>query len=614
MPLGDHRWRFQVWAPFADRVDLHVVQPRERFQPLAQTERGYYSAELPDLEPDACYFYRLPGEKELPDPASRRQPFGVHGPSQLCDGDFHWDDDAWQGIPLDHYVLYEIHTGVFTPEGSFEALIPRLSDLRDLGITAIELMPVAQFPGSRNWGYDGVYPFAVQDSYGGPTALKRLVNACHALGLAVVLDVVYNHLGPEGNYLAAYGPYFTNRYTTPWGLALNFDGPGSDEVRRFFIENALYWVTEFHIDALRLDAIHAIHDQSAYPFLQEIACTVHEIANQLGRRVHVIAESALNDTRVIRSTELGGLGLDAQWNDDFHHALRTLLTADRSGYYRDFGDLHQLAKAYREGFVYSGQYSSFRQRRHGNSAVSIPATRFVVFSQNHDQVGNRMFGERVSSLLQFESLKLAAAAVLLSPFLPLLFMGEEYGETAPFLYFVSHGDAELVCAVRDGRKQEFSEFAWQGDPPDPQAEETFVHSKLRPSLRSQPRNQALTAFYRRLIELRKTLRLPEASENGGRQVEVYEDEQVLCLNQRSAGLESLTFLSFHHQTVTLPGPALFSFARPARWCKVLDSSSMEWMGPGAHSSDLLHSGPALNSRPVVLNPKSALVYQYQAEE
>jgi maltooligosyltrehalose trehalohydrolase len=358
--------------------------------------------------------------------------------------------------------------GTFTPEGTFEAIIPHLDELRELGITAVELMPVAQFPGTRNWGYDGVYPFAVQNSYGGPEGLKRLVNACHGRGIAVVLDVVYNHLGPEGNYLWDFGPYFTDRYKTPWGSAINFDGPHSDPVRRLFIENALYWVTEFRMDGLRIDAVHGILDFSAYPFLEELASAVHEKAERLNRRVYVIAESDLNDTRVIRSRELGGYGLDAQWNDDFHHALHTLLTEDQTGYYQDFGRLGDLVKAFREGFVCSGQYSSYRRRRHGNSSRDIPAGCFVVFAQNHDQVGNRMRGERLSQLVCRERMKLAAGVVFLSPFIPLLFMGEEYGETAPFPYFISHSDADLVEAVRRGRREEFAAFGWSQEPPDPQ--------------------------------------------------------------------------------------------------------------------------------------------------
>ena len=406
-------------------------------------------------------------------------------------------------MPLAEYIIYELHVGTFSPQGTFDGAISGLDYLCELGITAVELMPVAQFPGERNWGYDGTYPFAPQNSYGGPDGLKRLVDACHCRGLAVVLDVVYNHLGPEGNYLHSFGPYFTDRYRTPWGEAVNFDGPDSDPVRHYFIANALYWLTEYHIDALRLDAVHGIYDFSARHFLRELAETVHRQGEALGRQVHVIAESDLNDVRLINPPESGGYGLDAQWNDDFHHALWALLTGERAGYYGDFGRFSDLVKAFREGFVYSGGYSAYRRRRHGSSSAEVPASRLVVFSQNHDQVGNRLRGERSGEQLTLQQLKLAAATVLLSPYLPLLFMGEEYGESAPFPYFVSHGDAELVEAVRRGRLAEFAGFAHQGSPPDPQAEATFLSAKVDQQQRRRGDQRVLFDFYRDLIRLRR---------------------------------------------------------------------------------------------------------------
>ncbi|CAG1771911.1 hypothetical protein BAC2_02052, partial [uncultured bacterium] len=398
--------------------------------------------------------------------------------------------------------------GTFTPEGTFEGMAGQLDDLAALGATAVELMPVAQFPGHRNWGYDGVSPFAVQGSYGGPVGLKRLINACHQKQLAVVLDVVYNHLGPEGNYLAEFGPYFSDAYRTPWGAPLNFDGPHSDEVRRFFIDNALYWITEFHIDALRLDAVHAIIDYSARPFLEELAQAVHLKSAGLGRRVYLIAESALNDTRLIRPPERVGMGLDAQWNDDLHHALHAVVTGERQGYYGDFGKFEQLLKALREGFVYSGEYSEFRKRRHGNSSRDIPAHRLVVFAQNHDQVGNRSRGDRLTLSLSGEALKMMAGVILLSPYLPLLFMGEEYGETAPFPFFISHSDPDLIEAVRKGRRAEWSSDDGQNEAPDPQDEKTFTGAKLNQALRhAQGPQHMLWEFYRRLIELRTRIRV-----------------------------------------------------------------------------------------------------------
>ncbi|MCJ7830813.1 MAG: malto-oligosyltrehalose trehalohydrolase, partial [Desulfobacterales bacterium] len=426
--LGEERTSFLVWAPKAHTVTLHILSPDERMVRFEKFPRGYHGAIVENVYPGARYMFRLDDRLERPDPASRSQPVGVHGPSEILDPHFSWEDSCWTGLPLDRYLFYEIHVGAYTSEGTFDAIIPHLADLKELGITAIELMPLAQFPGDRNWGYDGVYPFAVQHTYGGAQGLKKLVDACHKTGLVVVLDVVYNHLGPEGNYFADYGPYFTDIYQTPWGAPLNFDGAFSDDVRRYFIENALYWITELHLDALRLDAVHAILDFSARPFLQQLAQAVKQRSRQLGRRVHLIAESALNDVRLIRQPDLGGFGLDAQWNDDFHHALHTILTGENDGYYQDFGRFDQLVKAFDDGFVYTGQYSAFRKRSHGNRSAEIPSRRFVVSSQNHDQVGNRMLGERLGALVPFEALKLAAGMVLLSPYLPLLFMGEEYGE------------------------------------------------------------------------------------------------------------------------------------------------------------------------------------------
>ncbi|MBI5440985.1 MAG: malto-oligosyltrehalose trehalohydrolase, partial [Deltaproteobacteria bacterium] len=440
----DEHWEFLVWAPLAGRAELELEDPGGRVLPLVRRERGYWEATVAGLEAGARYRYRLDGGEGLPDPASSFQPLGIHGPSVLVDHDaFGWTDGSWRGLSLGRLILYEVHVGTFTREGTFDAVVPRLRELRDLGVTCLELMPVAQFPGERNWGYDGVNLFAVQASYGGPDGLKRLVDACHGVGLAVVLDVVMNHLGPEGNYLGRYGPYFTDRYRTLWGEAVNFDGVDSDEVRRFFLQNALHWFERYHVDGLRLDAVHAIHDESARPFLGELAEQVGRLGKTCGRPLHLVAESDRNDPRVVRPAEAGGLGLDALWLDDLHHALHSLLTGERAGYYADFGRLGQLAKCYREGFAYSGEYSTYHQRRQGASSRQLPGERFVVFAQNHDQVGNRRLGERLANLVPFEALKLAAGAVLLSPFVPLLFMGEEYGEEAPFLCFVDHGDPEL---------------------------------------------------------------------------------------------------------------------------------------------------------------------------
>jgi maltooligosyltrehalose trehalohydrolase len=425
----------------------------------------------------------------------------VHGASAVIDPAFAWSDTEWVGIPLGDVVLYELHIGTFTADGTFDAAIRHFDALRDLGVTAVELMPVAEFPGARNWGYDGVFPFAAESSYGGPDGLRRLVDAAHVRGLAVVLDVVYNHLGPEGNVLAAFGPYFTERYRTPWGDALNFDDRGSDEVRRFFIENALQWTSDFRIDALRLDAVHAIADPTAYPFVEQLCDAVHERAAAEGRLVHVIAESSANDARLITPKERGGIGCDAQWNDDFHHALHALLTGERDEYYVDYGSPNDLAGAFRDGFVYAHRYSTFRDRHHGRHAVGLPGERFVVFDQNHDHVGNRPHGDRLAELVGIDGVRVAAMAVLCSPFVPLLFMGEEFAETNPFPYFVSHSDPALVEAVRRGRRDEFASLAGV-EVPDPQAESTFTAAKLDWSKRDREPHASVLHWYRRLLALR----------------------------------------------------------------------------------------------------------------
>jgi len=603
--LGEGRCRFRVWAPVAQSVEVRLLAPRERLIPMTRRARGYYEAEVDDVEPGALYRYRLDGVLERPDPASQFQPQDVHGPSQIVDSQFDWDDGAWCGIPLRQYILYELHVGTFTPEGTFAAIIPHLPELKALGITAVELMPIGQFPGSRNWGYDGVYPFAVQHSYGGPAGLKRLVQACHRQGLAVVLDVVYNHLGPEGNYLGDYGPYFTERYKTPWGAALNFDGPHSDEVRRFFIENALFWVTTFHIDALRLDAVHAIVDHSAQPFLEELGLALHARAEALNRRIYAIVESALNDTRLIRPCELGGYGLDAQWNDDFHHALRVLLTGDRAGYYQDFGELQQLAKAFRDGFVYAGEYSRYRWRRHGNSSRHIPAQRFVVFAQNHDQVGNRLFGERLGQLVSWEALKLAASAVILSPFIPMLLMGEEYGETAPFQYFISHLDAQLVDAVRRGRREEFASFIWQVEPPDPQEVTTFQDAKLNQRLRHEGHHRTLFAFYQELIRLRKEL--PALAHSSKEQMDVlgFEREKILYVRRWCEVQDVCMTLHFGRSQTSLRVPLPVG-----QWHKCLDSAEERWGGPGSPVGLAVESDGEVS---LTLPPESCLLFAHTAE-
>ncbi|WP_448560456.1 malto-oligosyltrehalose trehalohydrolase [Trichothermofontia sp.] len=612
--LGNGQCQFTVWAPQREAVAVHLLAPddasppslNDRLIPMHKTDRGYWQVTTA-AEPGMLYRYQLDRDRERPDPASQWQPYGVHGPSCIVDPNaFTWQAADWRGIPLAQMVIYELHVGTFTPEGTFTAIIDRLPDLLDLGINAIELMPVAQYPGDnsatplayRNWGYDGVYPYAVQNSYGGPTGLKTLVNACHQAGIAVILDVVYNHLGPEGNYLWDYGPYFTDQYHTPWGKAINFDGADSDEVRQYFLGNALYWLQDFHIDALRLDAVHAIYDFSARPFLQELADCVAVLSAQTYKR-YLIAESDLNDTRVIRPKALGGWGHDAQWCDDFHHALHTLLTGEQSGYYRDFGTIAHLAQAYRRGYVYAGEYSAYRRRRHGNDPSDCRAEQFVVCCQNHDQVGNRLAGERLSHLVDFERLKLAAGALLLSPFVPMLFMGEEYGETAPFLYFVSHGDANLIEAVRCGRAEEFKSFNWEGEVPDPQGVEVFQRSKLDWTRSRQGKQGILRSFYQRLIQLRRTLPALATLDTHAQTVMTLRDQPGLWLHRQGEANQVLIFMNFAPETLT------FTAAWPTgSWQGILDSAHPQWAGPGAIAPATLQ-GEATVSLPAY----SVMLYQ-----
>jgi len=591
---------FLLWAPKVEKVDVHLVHPADRVIAMQPLEGGYFTAAVEGIAPGALYRYCLEGQTERPDPASRFQPQGVQGPSEVVDAGFAWTDNGWFGLPLEQYVLYELHVGTFTPQGTFDAIIPRISELRDLGITAIELMPVAQFPGKRNWGYYGVYPFAVQHSYAGPAALKRLINACHQQGMAVVLDVVYNHLGPEGNYLADFAPYFADSYRTPWGQALNFDGPQSDNVRRYFIENALQWIAEFHVDALRLDAIHAIVELSARPFLEELSTVIHAKANQLNRQVFLVAESNRNDARILSPREAGGLELDAVWNDDFHHSLHVMLTGEQNGYYQDFSGIGDLAHAFRKGFVYDGQYSKYRQRRQGTSSQQISPHRFVVFAQNHDQVGNRPMGGRLSQLVSFEQLKLAAATVLFSPYVPLLFMGEEYAEPAPFSYFVSHGDPALVESVRTGRRKCLARFEWGEELADPQDERTFLRSILNWELRAEGHHRLLRNFYQELLRLRRGLPALFRLDKDALEVIEFEDTKVIFLRRWNASSHIAAVLHFADEVreIALPVPA-------GSWKRKLDSADPRWGGRGSQASDVLVSrGEAQMS----LSPWAVVLY------
>jgi maltooligosyltrehalose trehalohydrolase len=492
---------FSVWAPGAKSVELVAGGRRMALEPL---QNGYWQTDAP-IDPGEGYRYSIDGAAAVPDPRSRWQPAGVHGASHLCEplsapaGQFH----GFKPATLNDAVVYELHIGTFTPEGTYAAAQSKLPHLCALGITHVEFMPLATFPGRHGWGYDGVDLFAPLPAYGAPAELVAFVQACHACGLAALLDVVYNHLGPDGNYLAQFGPYFTERYSTGWGAAINYDGADSDEVRRFVIDNALMWLREYGFDGLRLDAVHAIFSFEAVHVLEELSSAVKVLGKELGRDFVLIAESDLNDPRLVRPVSRGGYGLDAQWADDFHHALHRYFTGENQGYYADFHGLRDVATALRDGYVYQGQYSAFRRRRHGRSPQGVAAHQLVVSAQNHDQIGNRAQGERLSMLLEVPQLKAIAALTLLSPFVPLLFQGEEWGAATPFLYFTDHQDPQLGRLVAEGRSREFSAFRWQGDVPNPQDPATFARSKLDWSELSQPRHAELFEWYRALIRLRR---------------------------------------------------------------------------------------------------------------
>ena len=520
--------RFRVWAPKAERVRVQV--DGEKYS-LARFAGGWWEGDVRAAGPGTDYAFFLNDEDlALPDPRSAWQPHGVHGASRVVDhGAFAWSDAGWQAPPLESAIVYELHVGTFTPEGTLDAAAQKLDALRDLGVTHVQLMPVNAFPGQQGWGYDGVDLFAVHEPYGGPESLKRFVDACHANGLALLLDVVYNHLGPAGNYLGRFGPYFTHLHNTPWGDAVNLEDAGSHEVRRFFCDNALMWPRDYHIDGLRLDAVHAYMDRSAINFMEQIAAEVHALEAQTGRHLVVIAESDLNDPRLVTAPEAGGYGMDAQWSDDFHHALVAALTGERKGYYEDFGTLGDLAKSLREVFVYDGKYSVHRDRVHGRPVRGLPGWRFLGYSQNHDQVGNRAKGERLSQLTSVGRAKIAAALEMTAPFVPMIFQGEEWAASTPFQYFTDH-EAELGKLISEGRKREFAAFGWDpAEVPDPQARATYERSKLDWSERDVGVHAEMLAWYRELIALRKSLPELMDGEMSAVQVRFSEAEQWLVM-------------------------------------------------------------------------------------
>lgn len=596
-PVADGT-RFEVWAPDATSVDIVAERSGAVFG-LTSTEdpdvagRVTWVGVVAEIGAGDRYRVRLDDGDPLPDPASRWQPDGVHGASAVVDpGRFAWSDHEWTGVSLDDAVLYELHVGTFTPGGTFDAAIGRLQHLADLGVTLVEVMPVNAFPGERNWGYDGVFPSAVQHSYGGPEGFARFVDAAHAHGLGVVLDVVYNHVGPEGNVLGAFGPYFTDAYGTPWGPAVNVAGPGSDDVRRYFIESAVGWIDDFHVDGLRLDAVHAIVDPTARPMVEELVAAVQEAGERAGRTVLVTLESAANDPSMVRPVASHGWGADAVWNDDVHHALRVALTGEHHEYYAAYEGVRDLAAALEHRWVYRGQYSPTLRRRHGAPATGIDPARFVVFATNHDHVGNTPRGERMlhDAAPTDPRRRLAAAFVLLSPFTPMLFMGEEYGEPAPFPYFVDHGDPELVEAVRRGRQAEFADVDWGGGVADPADPATFAAAVLDPSVAESGVNAALLAMYTELLRIRRetpVLTDPDAEQ------QVLLDGAVLTVVRASASSVAVARFNFSDRPIDV-SPDVNDAGTFQTGPELFDSSAERWGGEPAAAATV--STPAFSAR------------------
>ncbi|GAB3699704.1 malto-oligosyltrehalose trehalohydrolase [Spirosoma flavus] len=591
-----------LWAPFAKQIAVKIYgQPAAL--PLKQEELGYWCLKTDQIQPEDLYTFIMDGQYERPDPVSLFQPQGVHGPSKAVDtNQFRWDDQKWQNPALEEYLIYELHIGTFTDEGTFTSLEEKLDYLNTLGVNAIEIMPIGQFPDGRNWGYDGVFPYAAEHSYGGPEALQHLVNACHQKGIAVILDVVYNHLGPEGSYAKEFGPYLTSKYCTPWGDAINVDDAWCDGVRQFILQNALMWLRDFHIDALRLDAVHAIKDSSPVHILQEIRQQVDQLMEATGRQHYLLVECDLNDPRYINPLSEHGYGMDAQWMDEFHHSLRVSAGEKPEGYYADFEGVGHLAKAFRDAYVYDGQFSTVRKKLFGYKAETNPGQQFIVFSQNHDQVGNRKLGERSSQLYSFEMQKLLAGAVLISPYVPLLFMGEEWGETAPFLYFVSHSEPELAEAVRQGREEEFADFLDGRDVPDPLSDDTFQQSRVQWTLQEQEPHRTLLRYYQTLIALRKQHPALRHLNRQNMSVVVDEAKKTLAVHRWHEDQQILCLLNFsnENQSITLP-------IEGEGWQKLFDSADPKWLGD-ATSADSLSVNDSL-----VLPAESLIIYSLSHE-
>jgi maltooligosyltrehalose trehalohydrolase len=547
MELSMHK--FGVWAPKAKKMSL---QWRDQCLPMdGPNKRGWWTLEVADAVCGDQYAFLLDDDPTpCPDPRSPRMRDGVHGSSELYDHSlFAWHDQLWRGAPKTGAIIYELHIGTFSKEGTFDAAISHLSYLADLGITHVEVMPVAAFAGRQGWGYDSVALFAAHEPYGGPDGFKRFVDACHATGLSVILDVVYNHFGPVGNYATKFGPYLTENRKTPWGDAVNLDEEGSDEVRRYFVDNALMWLKDYHCDGLRFDAVHAFLDLSAVHFMEQISSEVERLSSTLGKEFHLIAESDLNDPRVIRPREAHGYGMDSQWSDDFHHSLFTVLYSPKegeTGYYMDFGELSDLHKALKHAYVYDGQYSRYRKRRHGRPADGLSAHHFIHFDQNHDQVGNRGWGERLEHLVGLDAAKVSIGLVLTAPYIPMLFMGEEWATTSPFLYFADHDDEEMRQQVAEGRKNEFAAFGFDGDVPNPEDNETYEKSKLNWDEQNAGKHAEMLAWVKALIKIRR--RTVALNDGDMHRLEVSSDEERRTLVM--AREEARIFINFGERPYT----------------------------------------------------------------
>jgi maltooligosyltrehalose trehalohydrolase len=609
-----------LWAPNALSADIEIKN-KKTFS-LNPVERGYWELQTGELHPGDKYLFKIDEKNSYPDPASLIQTDGVHGPSQAYDlTKFQWEDGNWKGIKEEELIIYELHVGTFTRNGTFKEICSCIKYFADLGITAIEIMPVAQFPGTQNWGYDGVYPFAIQDSYGGPEGLQKLVDTFHQANIAVILDVVYNHLGPEGNYFENYAHYFTNKYKTPWGNAINFDDEWCDGVRRFYIENALMWFRDFHIDGLRLDAVHAIKDFGAKHILLDIKEHVKELNKITSVQHFLIGESDLNDVRYINSSEKGGYELDHQWVDEFHHALHSLVTGEKNGYYSDFGDIAFLEKSFNDAFVYDGIYSPYRKKIFGNKTTGQPKEKFIVFAQNHDQIGNRMKGERLSNLVDFETLKLIAGTVFISPFIPMIFMGEEYGETNPFLYFISHGDEKLIHSIREGRKNEFKDFVQSSELfHDPQSDETFNSSKLNLTLNPKGAKAEMFKYYKELIRLKKEHPVITNSKREEMATSSVRFNKILVHSKKYKGHLLIAVMNFEDKQFLIDFTGLHYDSLQL----VLNSAEKKWGGnyksnnkdqeniPSIHLKDFIEteksSNGKFNSPAVKINEKSVVIF------